>query len=100
MRTTIDIPDDLLRRTKALAALRGLKLKDFVAEALRGALGEPRSARTPEPAAASADRVALAADCVFPLVRGPGGPALQDLTPERLAKLLEDEDVARALLPR
>jgi len=31
MRTTIDLPDDLLRRAKAVAALRGLKLKDLIA---------------------------------------------------------------------
>ena len=35
MRTTIDIPDDVFRRAKALAALRGSTLKDLVAEALR-----------------------------------------------------------------
>ena len=30
MRTTIDIPEDLLRRAKSTAALRGIKLKDLV----------------------------------------------------------------------
>jgi hypothetical protein len=30
MRTTIDLPDDLLRRAKAAAALEGVKLKDLV----------------------------------------------------------------------
>src|SRR5438094_260155 len=30
MRTTIDLPDELLRRTKAAAALQGLKLKDLI----------------------------------------------------------------------
>ena len=34
MRTTIDLPEDLLRRAKAAAALRGMKLKDFVAAML------------------------------------------------------------------
>jgi hypothetical protein len=31
MRTTIDLPDELLRRAKAAAALQGIKLKDLVA---------------------------------------------------------------------
>jgi hypothetical protein len=31
MRTTVDIPEDLLRRVKAVAALRGIKLKDLIA---------------------------------------------------------------------
>ena len=35
MRTTIDLPDVLLRRAKSEAALRGRKLKDLVEEGLR-----------------------------------------------------------------
>ncbi len=35
MRTTIDIPDELLRRAKSEAALRGRRLKDLVEEGLR-----------------------------------------------------------------
>jgi hypothetical protein len=35
MRTTVDIPDDLFRRTKSEAALRGRKFKDLVEEGLR-----------------------------------------------------------------
>jgi hypothetical protein len=34
MRTTIDIPDALFRRTKALAAARGLTLKQLVIDAV------------------------------------------------------------------
>jgi hypothetical protein len=43
MKTTIEIPDDLYRRAKAEAALRGRTLKDLVAEGLRLALASPRS---------------------------------------------------------
>jgi predicted transcriptional regulator len=35
MKTTMEIPDELFRRTKALAALRGESLKDFVTAAIR-----------------------------------------------------------------
>ena len=35
MRTTVDIPDELLRRAKSEAALRGRKLKDLIEEGLR-----------------------------------------------------------------
>jgi hypothetical protein len=34
MRTTVDIPDELFRRAKSEAALRGRKLKDLVEEGL------------------------------------------------------------------
>ncbi len=43
MRTTIDIPDDLFRQVKASAALRGLKLKDLIAEMLEEGLAKPPS---------------------------------------------------------
>lgn len=38
MKTTLEIPDDLFRRTKATAALRGESLKEFVSEALEAHL--------------------------------------------------------------
>lgn len=38
MKTTLDIPDDLFRQTKATAALRGKSLKDFMTEALEAHL--------------------------------------------------------------
>jgi hypothetical protein len=34
MRTTVEIPDDLFRRAKSEAALRGKKIKDLVEEGL------------------------------------------------------------------
>lgn len=42
MRTTVDIPDALLRRAKSEAALQGRKLKDLVAEGLRLVLQEEK----------------------------------------------------------
>jgi hypothetical protein len=35
MKTTLEIPDDLFKRTKATAAMRGESLKEFVTEALQ-----------------------------------------------------------------
>jgi hypothetical protein len=42
MKTTVKISDDLYRRGKAEAALRGRKLKDLVEEGLRLVLEVPR----------------------------------------------------------
>jgi hypothetical protein len=39
MRTTMDLPDDLYRRIKAAAALRGIKMKDLLQEILEEGLG-------------------------------------------------------------
>ena len=38
MRTTVDLPDDLYRRAKAEAVMRGLKFKDLIEEGLRRVL--------------------------------------------------------------
>lgn len=38
MKTTVDLPDDLFRRAKAEAALRGVKFKDLVQEGLQRVL--------------------------------------------------------------
>lgn len=35
MKTTLEIPDDVFRQSKAAAAMRGESLKDFVTESLR-----------------------------------------------------------------
>ena len=42
MKTTIEIPDDLFRRAKSEAALRGRKLKELVEAGLRLVLATPR----------------------------------------------------------
>jgi len=45
MKTTVELPDDLYRRAKAEAALRGRKLRDLVEEGLRLVLEAPRKSR-------------------------------------------------------
>jgi hypothetical protein len=49
MRTTIDLPDDLLRRAKSEAALSGRKLKDLVEQGLRLVLAAPPAGGEPPP---------------------------------------------------
>ena len=40
MKRTIEIPDEMLRRAKTLAAANGITVKQLVAEALEGKLSE------------------------------------------------------------
>jgi hypothetical protein len=47
MKTTVEMPDELYRRAKAEAALRGSKLRELVEEGLRLALEAPRRTRRP-----------------------------------------------------
>jgi len=51
MRTTVDIPEDLLRRAKSEAALRGRKLKDLIEQGLRMVLATPPAGGAPPPSA-------------------------------------------------
>jgi hypothetical protein len=48
MKTTVEVPDDLYRRAKAEAALRGRKLKDLIEDGLRLVLDAPnKTSRRP-----------------------------------------------------
>jgi hypothetical protein len=48
MKTTVELPDDLFRRAKAMAAARGMSLKELFSQAVEARLrGE--GARPPEP---------------------------------------------------
>jgi plasmid stability protein len=80
---TIELPDDLVRAVKLRAVREDRKLKDMVAELLRRGL-----AADTDLAAAPGHRVPL------PLIRG-GHPAAagEELTPERVADILLQDDV-------
>ena len=51
MKTTLDLPDDLMRQVKIRAVHERKKLKDAIAEFIRKgmAAGESRPAKTPKP---------------------------------------------------
>ena len=48
MRTTLDLPDDLMRQAKAVAALRGMKLRELIASFIEQGLGKAPQASPPE----------------------------------------------------
>ncbi|MFQ5740600.1 MAG: antitoxin [Acidobacteriota bacterium] len=82
MKTTLDLPDDLMRAVKIRAIEENRKLKDAVAELLRrGLFQKPDKRRTVR------QRVE------FPLVRcaheaRPG----EQMTPDRVAEILLDQE--------
>jgi hypothetical protein len=49
VRTTIDMPDALFRRTKAVAAIRGTSLKSLIVTAIERELNEAREVSQPSP---------------------------------------------------
>ena len=81
MRTTIDMPDQLFRRAKATASLRGVTLKQFASEAVERELDSNEIGQ-----------LARGRPVQLPLVpsKRPGSVAM---TPVRVAELLEAEDL-------
>jgi hypothetical protein len=82
MRTTIDLPDVLMRAAKARAAERGESLKDLVNRALAHELGLPSVPRR------KSGRVAL------PLIASEATPSVL-VTSDDIAAALEAEDAER-----
>jgi hypothetical protein len=79
MRTTIDMPDALYRKTKAIAALRGSSMKDLIVRAVehevRAAAAPAKHGRRP----AKSPRIIIDPVTKFPLIQSKSGRTL-DLT--------------------
>lgn len=86
MKTTLELPDELMRTVKVRAAREDRKLKDMMALLLRRGLTDPQK---------SDERVTRRVD--LPLVRC-AHPALpeEEMTPERAAEVLAESDAASA----
>jgi hypothetical protein len=85
MRTTLELPDELLKRSKIEAVERGVSLKELVATALVKELGSA-------PAAPAARRVR------FPLFSSKD-PGTLDLSTADLARAEDEEDRRRDAVP-
>jgi len=82
MKTTLDLPDELMRAIKVRAAQEDRKLKDLIADLLRLGLAA-------EGGAANDTRKRVQ----FPLIRSrhAATPATE-MTPDRVAEILLDQD--------
>ncbi len=63
MRTTIDLPDALYRKTKATAALRGISMKELIVGAVEAQVKNSNSSKKPH-------------KVKFPLIPARGGPKI------------------------
>lgn len=101
MRTTIDLPDDLYRQIKARAALRGIKLKEYVTAALRDSLVERSSGELRETrAGTTAETSRLAEDCVLPLIAGETTKTMRSISEKEIDRILASDDLDSAPPPR
>ena len=83
MKTTVDLPAELVRAIKIRAIEENRKLKEMIAELLRRGLGE----------GSSVEQEAVRHRVRLPLVQTvhPAKPD-EEMTPERVAAVLLDED--------
>ncbi len=109
MRTTIDLPDPLYKQVKALAAVRGLKLKQLItnalAELVRRDTDSSEDIDVPEVTGADlqemGDPEAIRAAfprgyrLVGPLIPRPAGEVLPDVTSTALETMMAEEDLER-----
>lgn len=84
MRTTLELPEDLFRKVKAKAAMKGITLKELLTRYVEGGLRQPES-----PPSASGRRSKL------PVIKRRGKKNIADATPELQAKLDEENDFAK-----
>ena len=83
MKTTLELPDELVRAVKILAVEEDRKLKDMIADLLRSGLAQKRGVL----AAVPRKRLKLPlVECAHEARPG------EELTPERVAKVLLEEE--------
>lgn len=89
----MDIPEGLLRRARARAALDGTKMKDVVNEALRKHLESGEEAKSDRhlPERVGLDQIGR---FCFPVIRSPR-PGRMLVTPEQLKAAEAEEDLER-----
>ena len=90
MKTTVDLPDELMRAVKIRAAQEGRKLKTVMADIVERGLAADSATAVPPPG-----RVLL------PLVEcAHEAPPDEEMTPERVAAALEREDAETSRTPQ
>lgn len=80
MRTTLELPDSLMRELKARAALEGVKLKDYFANIAQAALQRPISSGV-QPARSP-----------LPVFKRPGAKAMPAMSNAELYAILDSKD--------
>jgi plasmid stability protein len=88
MKTTLDLPDSLMKLVKLRAVREGRKLKDTVAELLRIGLAE---ARRPMPSGTA--KPVMDKSLGLPVLMGHKATPEMEMTPDRVAEILLQQEV-------
>lgn len=99
MKTTLDLPDELMREMKLRAVIQRRTLRDLVAEFLRQGLGLASPSQSDPAQAARSDAVVTQGDSGLPMIRcRTDAPATQMSLQDLLAieqQTLASEDLRR-----
>ena len=88
MKTTIDLPEDLVHDLKLRALHDRRKLKDLAADLLRNALSTPSHPKTPPPPVILKDKLTG-----LPVIQCPSpAPQNRRLTPNEVARILAEQE--------
>ena len=87
MKATFDIPDELMKKLKLRAIHEGRKLKDSVADVLRAGLAAQATPALKQPRIGKDKKTGLPV-----ILCGQSAPPGQELTPERIAEILIDQE--------
>ncbi len=97
MKTTLDLPDEIVREMKLRALMQGRTMRDLAADFLRQGLGMAAPSRT---AAFPSDSPIQINENGFPVFRSGNSAPAQHMTIEQLLQLEQDalysEDMQRA----
>jgi plasmid stability protein len=90
VKTTLDLPEDLVREMKLRAVHEGRKLRDVATEIFRRGLAQPslQTEVATQPGVIQ-NRVKL------PLIQGPPGTPKFNLTPEDIDRILLEQEMKR-----
>jgi len=88
MKTTLDLPDALVKQVKIRAVREGRKLKDAVADLLRKGLADDDEAEAPMPAIVKDKKTGL-----LVIVCKQAAAPEEEMTPERVAQILLAQEV-------
>ena len=90
MKTTLDLPEDLVREMKLRAVLEGRKLREVATEIFRRGLAQPSlQTAVPTQPGVIQNRVKL------PLIQGLPGTPKFNLTPEDIDQILSEQEMKR-----
>lgn len=97
MKTTLELPDELMRAIKVRAARSNRRLKDVVAELLEKGMSSPVTAPLSQGGAAGAEQVEISSETGLPLIRSPVDAPIARLSTEEVYALMhraeQEEDL-------